>query len=453
MFRTSGERVIDTTSASSWISRTSMSGNGAPDAPIITSEPSAHQIMDTDIQLFGAGMQMPIRQPLLYRQLGNTQVSNLPQSGLRPVIPGIAASPRMHYATAVSSPSLVPMVPPNSTSETASQPSNLAAIAQMTSIERRTVRLVCPYEAGYTYSREEVMAAIISQGIAPESIEGLGRMEKNRIWEVLFYTESARDKIASLEVIRTSKNAAIKVFPITGNIAHIKVYWASFFVPNDAIANAIITKTQANGGNIRILKGETLSIKDSKYNVVSKNSVRSFKAEVDAKDLVPHLLTFKSPERPEPITVLVTVTGRQPMCLKCKELGHHRSNCQSDQGAGPTQDDGHKSKGKPQQEANSKSSIPSHQEQIVAERNKASVPDDQNDQRMEEGEQESKWQTVSRKGTKDKKRDRSNSTDRSSGKRQQSLYATIGETQSRRSSTAKVSARAHESDSDEFSNG
>ena len=141
------------------------------------------------------------------------------------------------------------------------------------------------------------------------------------------------------------------------------------------------------------------------------------------------------------------------MCLKCKELGHHRSNCQSDQGAGPTQDDGHKSKGKPQQEANSKSSIPSHQEQIVAERNKASVPDDQNDQRMEEGEQESKWQTVSRKGTKDKKRDRSNSTDRSSGKRQQSLYATIGETQSRRSSTAKVSARAHESDSDEFSNG
>ena len=239
-------------------------------------------------------MQIPIRQPVMYRQLGSSQVSGLPQSGLRPVIPGIVTSPRMHYATAVSSPGFVPMVPSNSTLETASQPSNLAAIAQMTSIERRTVRLVCPYEEGYTYSREEVMAAIISQGIAPESIEGLGRMEKNRIWEVLFYTESARDKIASLKVIHTAKNAAIKVFPITGNIAHIKVYWASFFVPSDAIANAIITKTQANGGNIRILKGETLSIKDPKYNLVSKNSVRSFNAEVDAKDLVPHLLSLRS---------------------------------------------------------------------------------------------------------------------------------------------------------------
>ena len=61
----------------------------------------------------------------------------------------------------------------------------------------------------------------------------------------------------------------LKLFPITGNVAHIKVYWASFFVPNEAIANAIIEKTKANGGSIRMLKGETLSIKDQKYNLVS----------------------------------------------------------------------------------------------------------------------------------------------------------------------------------------
>ena len=56
------------------------------------------------------------------------------------------------------------------------------------------------------------MAAIIAQGVAPESIEGLGRMEKNCTWEVLFYTEAAPDKMASLEVIRTAKDTAIKVF-------------------------------------------------------------------------------------------------------------------------------------------------------------------------------------------------------------------------------------------------
>ena len=55
------------------------------------------------------------------------------------------------------------------------------------------------------------MAAIIAKGVAPESIEDLGCVEKNRIWEVLFYTEATRDKIASLEVICTANNAAIKV--------------------------------------------------------------------------------------------------------------------------------------------------------------------------------------------------------------------------------------------------
>ena len=73
----------------------------------------------------------------------------------------------------------------------------------MSNIERRTIRLVCPYTQDYIYSREEIFSAIVAQGIAPEHKEGLGRMEKNRIWEVLFSCVAAQDKIASLEVIRT----------------------------------------------------------------------------------------------------------------------------------------------------------------------------------------------------------------------------------------------------------
>ena len=221
-----------------------MSQQGAPNAPLIMSDGSGHQVMDTDLpnrQVAGS-MQVPIRQPLMHSQLGSSsvQVPGPPQSGLRPVLPSVINPPCIRYAAAVSSTGLAPMVSsntsgitpnaiptnntpeigrnpnvipsPNCTPEVRRNPNNLAAIAQMTNIECRTVRLVCPYEEGYTYSREEVLAAIIAQGVAPESIEGLGRMEKNCTWEVLFYTEAAPDKMASLEVIRTAKDTAIKVF-------------------------------------------------------------------------------------------------------------------------------------------------------------------------------------------------------------------------------------------------
>ena len=88
-----------------------------------------------------------------------------------------------------------------------------------------------------------------------------------------------------------------------------------------------------------------LSIKDQKYDLVPKNLVTSFKAQVDAKDLIPHLLTFTSPERSDPVSLSLTVAGQQPMCLKCRDLGHHHSNCQS----GLFEDDSRKSTAPPVQ--------------------------------------------------------------------------------------------------------
>ena len=145
-----------------------MSRKGAPDAPVVTSELSSHQVMDTDLQNLqvGASMQIPIRQPLMHSQLGSSpvQVSGPPQSGLRPAIPGVVYSSRMHYAAAVSSTDLVPMVSSNvsgivtphvfpsvhstpeigrnpnaipsvnNTPEIRGNPNNLTAIVQMTNI-------------------------------------------------------------------------------------------------------------------------------------------------------------------------------------------------------------------------------------------------------------------------------------------------------------------------------
>ena len=430
----------------------------------------------------------PIRGPLVASQRA---LHNALSSG--PVMPRPVNldAPRMHYAAALSSvpvANAAPVFPSvQGTAGTSAIPSSIpapsqAAVQLMSSIERRTVRLVCPYMEDYIYSREEIFSAIVAQGIAPEHIEGLGRMEKNRIWEVLFSNIAARDKIASLEIIRTANDAAVKVFPITGNIAQIRVYWASFFIPNEAIVQAMEEKTKVNGGKLRILKGETLSIRDKKYNHTSKNGIRSFRAEVDNKDLIPHLLTFKSPERDQPVTVLVTVMGRRPMCLKCKEIGHHRSECTSNQQSDSRQNnavqqkqvhaesvssmvrdessgketaktaaDVHKAKRDTDKDANDDTVG----EDAKMDADEYTVKGDAEMATSEHQEQDDGWQEVPfkkshQKRNRSKSRDRESAVEKRSKRMDRPLYSTIGHTQQpRRIQTLSESS----SSDDEFSTG
>ena len=52
-----------------------------------------------------------------------------------------------------------------------------------------------------------------------------------------------------------------------------------------------------------------------------------FKAEVECRDQVPHLIDVHIPGCGRTYWVLVMVQGRDPMCLKCKQVGHHRATC------------------------------------------------------------------------------------------------------------------------------
>ena len=58
-----------------------------------------------------------------------------------------------------------------------------------------------------------------------------------------------------------------------------------------------------------------------------ETTTRVFKVEVDDKELIPHLMNFYLGSRSKQAEILVTVTRRLPMCLKCKQIGHHRASC------------------------------------------------------------------------------------------------------------------------------
>ena len=47
----------------------------------------------------------------------------------------------------------------------------------------------------------------------------------------------------------------------------------------------------------------------------------------DNRDQIPHLLQVADPVTAETYKLLCVITGRKPLCLKCKHVGHYRRNC------------------------------------------------------------------------------------------------------------------------------
>ena len=146
----------------------------------------------------------------------------------------------------------------------------------------------------------------------------------------MFTTVDGRDKFAHLDSIQIPNGMHIKVYPITGNVVHIKAFWVPHCVPNGLISREIIKLTERKGGNVKILNGEQQKVEDKRENILYGNSVRSFKAEVNDKSLIPHIINIRIPRRDHPKPILITVAGQDPMCLKCKKIGHHRSECKHD---------------------------------------------------------------------------------------------------------------------------
>ena len=149
---------------------------------------------------------------------------------LNPVgMPGFVGAPRMSYHQAVQN---------TSTNAGAKDP-------VLQDIDDRIVRLVFPYTQNTLFTRADIIRALNAHSIADKDIAGAGQMQKNRIWEVLFTNKAARDKIAQLESLHTP-NGAAKVFPTTGNVTYVRMYWVPFPLSNKMIAAKLITETVKN---------------------------------------------------------------------------------------------------------------------------------------------------------------------------------------------------------------
>ena len=120
-----------------------------------------------------------------------------------------------------------------------------------------------------------------------------------------------RDK----KVIRNNK-VKLNVISMAEQIVTLRVHWLLLYYDN-RLLKAIFCEY-----------GEVLDIrmcKSSHANLVAMNGMREVTIKTDevTKQKIPHLVTFSSCQ-----SILITMRGRSPLCLKRREIGHVRRDCE-----------------------------------------------------------------------------------------------------------------------------
>lgn len=178
-----------------------------------------------------------------------------------------------------------------------------------------TLKLL-PTEPGPS-SYGDVFTVLDREGLKPSDILGLYKVSANDYSYSLFLSnEGILQKLKNKKVIGTG-NTRFNVVSMSEQVVTLRVHWLPLFYDN-RILKAIFCDY-----------GEVLDIrmcKSSYANLVALNGLREVILKTDEvlKQKIPHLVKFNCGQ-----SLLVTMQGRPPLCLKCHVVGHTRRDCEA----------------------------------------------------------------------------------------------------------------------------
>ena len=180
----------------------------------------------------------------------------------------------------------------------------------------RTVKLVPddPYGArGASYG--DLLNALMTAGISPDEINAIFKVSANDTsYSVLLAENESVEKMHQIGRIQAGK-IHFDIMKMTDQIVNLRIHWLPIFYDN-----SILREIFSQYGKILDIK----MMKTAHEKLVAYNGVREIKMKIDEimKHQIPHLVNFNSGQ-----TILVTMAGRPPYCLKCRAVGHVRSRC------------------------------------------------------------------------------------------------------------------------------
>lgn len=134
-------------------------------------------------------------------------------------------------------------------------------------------------------------------------------------WNVTVTSQEAARILSEIGTIRY-KDIDVKLECFSKQNIKIKIHWLPPYVKDDFLRAYF-----ARYGIVKSVEREARVI-SAEATKRSGTRIVSLVTDRDKASEIPHLNTFEGG-----ITMLITITGRAPLCLKCRNLGHVRKDC------------------------------------------------------------------------------------------------------------------------------
>lgn len=178
----------------------------------------------------------------------------------------------------------------------------------------RTVRLV-PCQPMVSCSYGELLNGICDAGIQPDEISGIFKVSStDSSYSILFKFTDTVDQFMRLSKIQAGK-CSFDIMKMNEQVVNIRVHWLPIYFDN-----SILREIFADFGEVMDIQ----MLRTAHEKLVTFNGVREIRLKTDEfhRQQIPHLVNFNSGQ-----SILITMQGRPPYCLKCRSVGHVRQRC------------------------------------------------------------------------------------------------------------------------------
>ena len=180
------------------------------------------------------------------------------------------------------------------------------------SMQDRTLKFRLQGPGAHFITRQTFTTSLDHQGIY--DAEGMWKGEDNLEYFVAFRSKESVEALKDISVFHVYKDVKAITTNPNESIQFVRLYWVPLYVSNETFVDYFEAK------GLKVITEEI--IKDE---TGLQSGIRQFKVLGTKKAVIelPHLLDFPLYN----FQSLVKVQGRDPMCLKCRRLGHLRNQC------------------------------------------------------------------------------------------------------------------------------
>ena len=168
------------------------------------------------------------------------------------------------------------------------------------------------------YFREDFCAGLelIFGGCVKENVLSFGPLSKNNEWFLCCCSDEAKDLLLAAGQLLVKDKFVFRVRSADRDQFKVRIHWAPPYLPNE-----VITDFLSKYGKVHAISFEKCASKGFEG---VRTGVRSVVMSGRKQD-IPHIIPLIHEN--DKSELLVTIAGRQPLCLRCRQEGHYRREC------------------------------------------------------------------------------------------------------------------------------